>query len=325
MNYSQLHGLGRPDAAALRSGSAVFALAQKSKFNFIRAIVTAGVLALVGAARANDLPVLNSGHTDVGVNFEDGVWDLHVHHHELGEFEPEHVVLEVAGHAVQKVSSDPRFDFLGAAGSPIWVLPAMEQHDLLFLGLGTEELAPGLFSKDTVTLTLKSVTGPGHFMLYHLDPLGNPVVSMNSRDGIDASDARSLTAGSHTHVHWAFSTPGQYRIGLQASGVLAATGETNTSDVAEYLFEVQYAPALSVTRKDTTTLAIEWLSREHHEYHLQSTTDLSSGEWVAHPGVDPVAGTGQFITLDVSLENRPRFFRLEIIEKDSQPMNAPIP
>jgi surface-anchored protein len=251
------------------------------------------------------------------VNFEDGAWDLHVHAEDDEiEFAPGQVILEVPMVAAQPVPTNAVFSFLGEAGTPIWVLPAVENHDLLFLGLGTEELASGIFSNDTVTLTLKSVTGPGDFVLYTLDMFGAPVVSMNSRDGIDSADTRTLAAGGHTHVNWVFTAPGQYRIGLQASGVLAATGETNTSDVAEYLFEVQYAPILSVTRKDATTLTLQWLSREHHEYHLESTTDLVGGAWGAHPGVDPVEGTGQFMTLDVSVENGPRFFRLEIHEED---------
>ena len=280
------------------------------------ALVVAFALALAGAARAADLPVLTSGHADVGVNYEDGAWDLHVHAEDLGlEYEPDGVVLQVGAEALTQVPTNAAFSFLGDAGAPIWLLPAVENHDLLFLGLGTEELASGIFSNDTVTLSLKSVTGPGDFVLYTLDMFGNPVVSMNSRDGIDASDSRVLTAGGHTHVNWVFTAPGQYRIGLQASGVLAATGETNTSEVAEYLFEVQYAPILSVTRKDAATLTLQWLSREHHEYHLQSSSDLVNGPWSAHPDVDAVEGTGEFMTLAVPVEPGPRFFRLEIYEE----------
>ena len=32
-----------------------------------------------------------------------------------------------------------------------------------------------------------------------------------------------MEAGVHTHLNWVFSTPGQYRIGVQAPGLLAAT------------------------------------------------------------------------------------------------------
>jgi surface-anchored protein len=309
--------LGRISHGALRVARAILTRGYQFKPVTLSALAAVGALALAGAARAAELPVLNSGHTDVGVNFEAGVWDLHVHAEELGlEYEPDGVRLQVGSQALTRVPTHAAFSFLGEAGAPIWVLPALENHDLLFLGLGTEELAAGIFAKDTVTLTLKSVTGPGDFILYTLDMFGAPVVSMNSRDGIDAGDARTLSAGGHVHVNWVFTAPGQYRIGLQASGVLAATGATNTSEVAEYLFEVQYAPILSVKRKDAATLTLQWLSREQHEYHLQSTADLVGGPWAAHPGVDPVEGTGQFMALEVPVEKGPRYFRLEIHEEE---------
>ena len=45
---------------------------------------------------AAELPVLTAGHTDVGVNYEDGAWDLHVHAEDLGEeYEPDAVWLQV--------------------------------------------------------------------------------------------------------------------------------------------------------------------------------------------------------------------------------------
>jgi surface-anchored protein len=311
MKHAQHNGLGKPHDLAWRSAP----VAQPIKLNVLATLIAAGVLALAGAARAG-LPVLTSGHADVGLNFEDGTWDLHVHAEDQEvEFAPDQVILEVPMVAARPGPTNAVFRFLGEAGAPIWMLPAVENHDLLFLGLGTEEMASGLFSNDTVKLTLKSVSGPGDFFLYTLDMFGNPVVSMNSRDGIDSSDARTLTAGSHTHANWVFTAPGQYRIGLQASGVLAATGETNTSAVAEYLFDVQYAPILSATRKDAGTLSLRWLSRDHHQYYLESTSDLLNAPWGAHPGLDPAEGTGQFLTLDVPLEPSPRFFRLEIHQK----------
>jgi surface-anchored protein len=259
---------------------------------------------------------LGGGHVDVGVGFEDGEWELHVHDEETDtEFKPGQVVLKAHGHALRKVPDDARFAFLGAAGNPIWVLPEVEDHGLLFLGLAAEEVETGVFVDDQITLSLKSVTGPGEFFVYHTDALGMPVVSMNSRDGIDEGDARTLVAGSHSHVNWVFTSPGSYRIGLQASGVLTSDGSVSTSEIAEYRFEVEYTPILWVAGRTTDSLVLEWLSREHHEYHLESTSDPVHGPWEGHPGVDPMEGDGHMMSVEVQVGDTPRFFRLEIHEE----------
>ncbi len=57
--------------------------------------------------------------------------------------------------------------------SAFYVLPQTENVNLVHLGLGTEELASGIFVNDSVTLRLAAVSGPGHFSIWKdgLDPL----------------------------------------------------------------------------------------------------------------------------------------------------------
>jgi surface-anchored protein len=260
---------------------------------------------------------LRVGHADVGVAFEEGAWDLHVHDEESDtEFAPGEVVLALHSEAMQKVPEDPQYAFLGAAGSPVWVLPETEDHGLLFLGLAAEEIEAGVFVGDQITLSLKAVDGPGDFILYHTDAFGAPVVTMNSADGIDESDTRVLAVGSHNHVNWVFTQPGTYRIGLQAAGVLESDGSESVSEVAEYEFEVDYVPMLRVLERAAEWLTLEWLSREHHEYQLESTMDPAQGLWAAHPGVDPAEGDGSMMSVTVELGETPQFFRLRIHEEE---------
>lgn len=182
-------------------------------------------------------------HADVGVNYEDGAWDLHVHHHELGEFEPDGVILGVdLTAAATTVPAGAQWSFLGSAGSSVWILPQTENHDLLFLGLGTEELAKGIFTGDQVTLSLKAVSGPGNFSIYETDMFGNPNVFMNSGDGIAAGDAVALTAGGHRHVNWAFTAPGVYQIDFEGSGILAEGNVFTSSGNVTYTFAVAAVP-----------------------------------------------------------------------------------
>ena len=102
------------------------------------------LMATASALAAQAQAVINSGHVDIGIAFESGNWDLHVHQEEPveAEFAPDEVILQVGASAQTSVPADPSFSFLGNAGDPVWVLPKSENPELLFLGIGAEELDP---------------------------------------------------------------------------------------------------------------------------------------------------------------------------------------
>jgi len=140
------------------------------------------------------------------------------------------------------VPTGAQWSFLGAAGSSAWILPQTHNENLLFLGLGTEELATGIFTSDQVTLSLKSVEGPGAFVMYQTDMFGTPSVFMSSSDGITGADSIVLSAGAHRHVNWAFTEPGVYEIAFEASGTLAEGNAFTSSGNVTYTFEVTTVP-----------------------------------------------------------------------------------
>lgn len=301
---------------------------------FTAAIVLLGMLGGTNFLAAH--PRLSHGHADVGIGYADGSWDFHVHDEEADiEYEPGQVVLVVPAGALVRIPDDPRHAFLGKAGGWVWVLPEAQpdghhhhdeeedpndedphdDHGLLFLGLSAGDIEAGVFENDRITLSLVRVEGPGDFFLYHTDPFGNPVMGMNSADGIDEADAIELLAGSHRHVNWAFNQPGEYRLGFEASGTLAG-GATVRSAVAEFVFEVQPAPMLQVERKADGMVALSWFALAGHEYHLQATGDLATAGWQDVPGVAPIEGEGAMVSVEVALEAGMRFFRLEIHEED---------
>lgn len=192
--------------------------------------------------------VLSSGHADIGIAYEDGAWDLHVHVEdpEPGqEYEPGEVILEV-GPAAQLAGGVPdnpaATTFFGAAGSPLWILSKTEHPDLLFLGFGTEELDADDWVGG-VTLELRGVSGPGDFFVWDVGGLGELQPLMSSRDGISAGDALPLIAGSHAHFFVGFSAPGDYAIDFAARGVHGVDGAV-VSDPATYQFSVVPEPGL---------------------------------------------------------------------------------
>lgn len=260
-------------------------------------------------AAASPQQQLSEGHADVGVNYAEGAWDLHVHSESLNEeFEPEAIWLKVPAAARTAAPSAPAYRFLGDPGAPLWMLPAVSRPGMLFLGLGTEEMADGIFSNNTVRLSLASVEGPGHFIMYQVDVFGSPQVFMNSRDGINNEDFIELRAGGHTHVNWTFTAPGRYRIGLRASGILATNGQASASEVAIYHFDVGEPPHMRLHRPaGSDHLHLRWLSETNVLYRIEVSHSLTA-PW--QPLGLPIPGTGDWLEEHLEAEHERLFARI---------------
>jgi surface-anchored protein len=259
-------------------------------------------------AQADNLPSISTGHTDVGVNYEEDGWDLHVHAEDEGlEFEPNAVWIRGSSLSRTTVPSSSAFGFLGSAGSAVWVLPAVQKTGIPFLGFGTEEMASGIFVSNAVQLRLTQVTGPGKLAIYVTDMFGAPVVWYNSGDGLDTNDIHTLLAGGHTHVNWAFTAPGKYHVYFQATGVLASTGQTTTSEPAEYLFDIGDLVQLQMFETNGA-LRLRWLSETNTAYQIQTTANLAGAAWVDLG--NPITGTGDWLSETVSPSENSRFYRI---------------
>jgi surface-anchored protein len=210
-----------------------------------RLLVASG--ALIGAlvataapAQASSQVVISQGHVDVvGVAYEDGELNLHIHDESVDpgvEREPHEVKFAVLPEAETTVPADPAYGFLGAAGDPVWILPQVQNPDLIWPGFGTEEIEPGVFQGDSVKVTFAFVAGPGEVAIYTENAFGLPdSVLVDSGDGLP--DTVTLPAGDHLHANWAFDAPGHYWVVVAASGELAATGQT-VADAGLYHFQV---------------------------------------------------------------------------------------
>ncbi len=200
-------------------------------------------------------------HVHVQLSFASQQWHLFIYDFDFGDYEAADVPFHVGHPAFGFVAANAFTNFLGPAGGGAWTLPEVENAELLYLGIGTQGIAPGTFVNNQIRLELRSLSGPGHFALYNVDPFGSPVVHMNSRDGIDlAADSIALaSSGGHVHVNWAFSAPGTYHVGLGARGVLAGSSQTNASPTVDYTFivrDIPWRPRLSLARGPGGTNAL---------------------------------------------------------------------
>lgn len=200
---------------------------------------------LAPATAAADLPtqerhVLSVGHVDaVGVHLEDGALRLRLHDDtaaEPVERAPGDVLLHVKPQAATTLPEGiPQiyYDTLGPAGTTFWLLPQVQDPDLLWPGWSSEEVGPGVVVGDRFTWRLLSVDGPGAFRLFEegafgLEPRG---IRFNSADGLP--DTTTMNANTHAHFSWAFAARGLYRLRFEVSGTPVGGSEL-TSGPVEY-------------------------------------------------------------------------------------------
>lgn len=192
-----------------------------------------------------------AGHGDIGLAYEDGELDLHLHLHEgavlngttlAEDAEPSPSMVEiVVSNVARMVSTEELEEGTGAhEGETLWVLPVVENPQLPFLGFGTEELDPADWTGDlTFTLVgVESPSGEGHFSAFTSDGLGGFDFPISTHDGgISAADHLDQAAGTHNHVSLAFTEPGRWLVTFVATGTHVEDGPV-TSVPVTYVFEV---------------------------------------------------------------------------------------
>ena len=188
---------------------------------------------------------LTAGHTDIGIDYDNG-FDLSVGFTAVEggtevDYAPNEAVLVALPGSHTTVPNNPSYSFLGSPGSDVWILPQVQNPDLLFLGFGAEGIASGTFLNDQLSLTLESVSGPGLFSVYLTDGFGNPNLWFSSADA-PGTDSETIATGQHTHVNWAFSEPGDYSVTFQADAVLPDGTTHVSSGPVTYTFEVDPVP-----------------------------------------------------------------------------------
>ncbi|MEU4448705.1 anchored repeat ABC transporter, substrate-binding protein [Actinosynnema sp. NPDC050801] len=147
------------------------------------------------------------------------------------------------------------------------VIPLVENIglDVLWFGLrvrGDGEQR-GATRTSEVRLTATAVEGPGRLVAYLTESLGKPVVYFDSGDGLSEVDSTTLPPGAHTHLNWAFTAPGSYRLTMRAS-LLNGADEVPLGE-STFTFAVGIDP----TGTAGTVL---------NEGHTDVTVDLDTGE-----------------------------------------------
>jgi surface-anchored protein len=192
-----------------------------------------------------------SGHGDFGVAYEAG--DFHFHFHADGATvdgsvtgDVEYDIPDVTVIASTSSSLVLPIDFpaLGAnTGQTIWVLPEVQDPDLPFLGLATEELE--LSEWGNITFTLGNVTSPsgnGEFALWQSGSFGEVLLRMSTAD--PGNDSLILPPGSHAHYNWGFTEAGTWQIEMTVSGTHVTDGFQSSTETLTFHVVPEPASAL---------------------------------------------------------------------------------
>jgi putative ABC transporter-associated repeat protein len=201
-------------AVALRAAPAAQAQAQPPPGDGLDQTIDAGQAVATGRA------VLSKGHVDLGPRFVDGEWTLMVHDDSV---EPsvwrrlDETVFQISDKAVLKVPDDPAYSFIGAAGTPVYVVPQVQNPDVAWVGWNTQDPQVMETVDAGVTLTLTGVHGPGDLFVYlQAGNFGDADVLWDStkREEQDLW----VDVNTHTHANWVFTEPGVYlvRAGVSA-------------------------------------------------------------------------------------------------------------
>ncbi len=147
------------------------------------------------------------------------------------------------------------------------LIPLVEnvELDTIWLGLAVRGSAPQ--RSDEIHLRATAIDGPGEVSVYLTGTLGDPEVYWSTTDGLDAGDVAVLPPDAHTHVNWAFTEPGEYRLTLEAD--LHTGGEVRPVGSGTFVFAVG---------TDTAAVADSPDSRVLDGGHTDLAVDLDTGE-----------------------------------------------
>ena len=221
-----------------------------------------------------DPVTIDRGHVDVGPVISDGgatmalVDDSRTHATQTVLRDPESVRLSVPDHAkhvrgdvsaaeVRKaglsgrpVFPDRAYDFLGAKGTPVWVLPQNQTDGLVWPGFSTERM-PTEDYPHGVNLTLTPISAPDKGAWWAFTAgLSNDVTMLGSSEKPHEIVNK---APAHIHNNWVFTKPGTYVIGVSASGKNASGRFSVTQKKVMFVVGDEAATALPTPGGDAAT------------------------------------------------------------------------
>ena len=163
------------------------------------------------------------------------------------------------------------------------LIPLVEDAslDTVWFGFRAEGGAEiGLDRSAVVDIAATHLDGPGDLHAYLTGSFGDVEQYFDSTDGMrgDVEDTATLPADAHTHLSWAFTQPGIYRLEVRADLRPDATARPEEVARGEVVFAVGVDPYTVPGRPDPIVL---------DSGHADLTVDLASGALEVQHDRDP--------------------------------------
>ncbi|WP_246957903.1 anchored repeat ABC transporter, substrate-binding protein [Brachybacterium sp. Marseille-Q7125] len=165
-----------------------------------------------------------------------------------------------------------------ASGYGAEIIPLVEHQslDTVWLGLRVHgaDAIPEVGRSAQVEMTMTGVDGPGDVFAYVTGTFGTPQPVFSSGDGFDAGngyaeDTIGLPLDAHTHLSWAFTKPGVYRMKLATRYLPSDGGRARTLATQTVTVAVGVDPS-SALGGSTDPMVLE-------SGHVDLTADLGGG------------------------------------------------
>ena len=164
----------------------------------------------------------------------------------------------------------------GATKYAAEIIPLVEDVslDTIWLGLRArgDGQQHGVTRSSDIRLSATNVTGPGRMTAYLTESFGNPDTFFDSGDGFQGAngyrdDTMNLPPDAHTHMSWAFTAPGVYRLTLRAE--LAVTADSRPVPMGEQVLTFAVGVDPHSVLPGATVL---------RDGHTDVTADIDTGE-----------------------------------------------
>ncbi len=261
---------------------------------------------LAPQVQADEVTVLTREHTDLLVQYDASrTPPLWMGARTTAVYDPTNVLLTVAESSKLPVPANASFAFLGAPGDPVWILPASQNQNLLYLGFASDAGGPALGSETSVRIT--RLSGPGKFFIWQTSG-GQPQVFCNTApsDSVDQTNRVAVPNPGHLHFNFGFSTSGVFRVSFRPESTLT-TGGSVTGTNSLFVFHVAPLNAFET-----------WQTN-----HWSPTAPESIVAAGADPDGDGVVNAAEFaMGLDPNIADRTELPQALTVEVDGQTYGA---